>query len=158
MATFLQKNHFFPCCFGELFCVKNQAYVLQILKYVTKYCSYLFIYLFIATKKKHWMHAWIDPHPDFRVLESQEVGWMDGWRILVRILGFWSPRDRDDEEDLNKSSVVGEREGERCRALVAQHCFAMFSCFSRLQYLLCICVIRKKTFKDRRIALRCCDC
>jgi hypothetical protein len=140
------------------------------------------------------MHAWIDPHPDFRVLESQEVGWMDGWmilirilgfwsserldgwriliwilgfrsperldgwRILVRILGFWSPRDRDDEEDLNKSSVVGEREGERCRALVAQHCFAMFSCFSRLQYLLCICVIRKKTFKDRRIALRCCDC
>jgi hypothetical protein len=55
--------------------------VLQILKYVTKYSSYLFIYIYIyiATQKKHWMHAWIDPHPDFRVLESREAGWMDGW-------------------------------------------------------------------------------
>jgi hypothetical protein len=38
---------------------------------------------------------------------------LDGWKILIRILGFWSPRDRDDEEDLKKSSVVGERERER---------------------------------------------
>jgi hypothetical protein len=38
---------------------------------------------------------------------------LDGWKILIRILGFWSPRDKDDEEDLKKSSVVGEREGER---------------------------------------------
>ncbi len=99
VATFLQKNHFFPCCFVELFCVKIQAYVLQILKYVKKYSSYLFIYLFIciyiATQKKHWMHAWIDPHPDFRVLESREAGWMDGWMILILILGFWSSERLD---------------------------------------------------------------
>jgi hypothetical protein len=56
---------------------------------------------------------------------------LDGWKILIRILGFWSPRDRDDEEDLKKSSVVGERERESvcCRALIAQHSFAMFACF-----------------------------
>ncbi len=37
---------------------------------------------------------------------------LDGWRILVLILGFWSPRDRDDEEDL-KISKCCWREGER---------------------------------------------
>jgi hypothetical protein len=39
------------------------------------------------------MHAWIDPHPDFRVLESREAGWMDGWMILIRILGFLEFRE-----------------------------------------------------------------
>jgi hypothetical protein len=75
-----KKTIFFPCCFGELLFLKNQAYVLQILKYVTKYssCLFIYIYIYIATPKKHWMHAWIDPHPDFRVLESREAGWIDG--------------------------------------------------------------------------------
>jgi hypothetical protein len=60
VATFLQKNLFFPCCFGELFCVKNQAYVLQILKYVTKYSSYLFIYLYLYCHPKKTLDACMD--------------------------------------------------------------------------------------------------
>jgi hypothetical protein len=109
-----------------------------------------------------------DPHPDFRVFGVPR-GWMDGWRILIWILGFrsperldgwrilvlnlgfWSPRDRDDEEDLKKSSVVGERERERVLSRSrrpAQFCDVCL--FSRLQYLLCICVTRKKTFQRKK--------
>jgi hypothetical protein len=67
--------------------------VLQILKYVTKYSSYLFIYLFIfilpPKKNTGCMHKLIL----IRILGFWSPERLDGWMILIRILGFLEFRE-----------------------------------------------------------------
>jgi hypothetical protein len=73
-----------------------------------------------------WME---DPHLDFRVPESREAGWMGDPHPDFRVLESERQRRRGRSEEEQCRWRERERERACCRALIAQHSFAMFACF-----------------------------
>ncbi len=115
-----------------------------------------------------WMDGWMDdPHPHFRVLEFREAGWMEDPHLDFRVPesreAGWMEDSHPDfrvlESERQRRRGRSEeeqccwREGERERVLSRSHRPAQFCdvrLFSRLQYLLCICVTRKETFQRKK--------